>query len=583
MKHEPMDVAAATAGGDEAGGSAAPVDVSLAALQAALSTVASGIDSRFLAAGETLALAYAIVERLIASLEEVSHALDGEAVTTAVEDMHAIADRLTRLPATQETRQTALVTIGDAGKALENPLVQFDRTLRFLRICGLNIKVSAAGAEGFSGFADTMIGRLDVAEEEMRGFVVQIDTLSRSVVMALEAEQQLRQESASVIPEVPLRLLRDALLLQEEQGRSSALASQIASAALDIRNKIGNAIGALQIGDITRQRLEHIVSALGELSMADMRERGDPVVMHVLALLAAQAADTTDEFRQQAGLLAQTLRDVGPNASALIALTGDRTPTGDEGTRAGPLEMLEKSIDEVRTLAERLHDADTISDRIGGATLTTAKALATRLTIIQRVTLDVQQMAWNTDLRSRRLGDAGRGLGAVATEIRNFSRELESFSDDIAAVAKAISISAAAMQGAESGAEQSNVSDVLDVSLLCVREGAQAVREGLSGLDRDAAELSDFLRKTMDDVDCEAEFGAALLIASAELSSLATIIETLSEAPSELAERLARIAATYTMAREREVHRLFAPDLGATESGSGPVADESDDEDDGLF
>ncbi|CAN5372291.1 chemotaxis protein [soil metagenome] len=583
MKHESIDLVEAVALVTDRG--ALPVDASSAGLQAALAHVASGIDSRFVAAGEALARAYAVVERLIASLEGVSQALDGEAVSAAVTDMQTIAGRLTCLPTMQQTRGAALITIGGTGKAVQTPLARFDRTLRFLRICGLNIKVAAAGADGFDGFADLMISRLDVAETEMRSFAEQIDSLERGVAAALEAEQRLVLESARVIPEVPLRLSRDASSLQAEQAKSREVASRIAAAARDIRSQIGIAIGALQIGDITRQRLEHIVSGFAELHALGARDANDPVAAHALALLAAQAADTTEDFRREAGLLANTLRDLGPRATALIALTGDGPLTPEEGGSGfSPLEMLGQSIDEVCSLAGRLQEADAISDRIGSTTLVTAEALATRLTVIKRVTLDVRQMAWNTDLRSRRLGDAGRGLGAVATEIRNFSLELESFSRDIAAVSGQIANSAQAMRGAEGGL-RIDVSHALDDALRCVREGGRAVREGMNGLDSEAAELSDFLRQTMGDVDCEVEFGTALAEASRQMSSLAGTIETLDDAAPELADLLARIAARYTMAREREVHRGFAPPLSGDEADTATIADDSnaDDDDDGLF
>lgn len=549
----------------------------------ALATVARDIDSRFVEAGEALAGAYGIVERIVASLEAVSQALEGEAVTRAVADMHAIADRLTQLPSTQVTRQAALVTIGGSGVALRSPLARFDRTLRFLRICGLNIKVAAAGAEGFGGFADMMINRLDVAETEMRSFAIQLETVTRGVAAAEAAEQSLARESARVIPEVPQRLSRDAHALQGEQASVSILANRIVEAAREVRGKIAIAIGALQIGDITRQRLEHIVAGLAALSALAAPASDETVQAHVLALLAAQATDTTADFTRQATLLTQTLRDVGPHATALIALTGDRPASaGGPAAGQGPLELLEQSIDEVRALAGRLQEADAISDRIGGATLVTAEALAQRLLVIQRVTLDVQQMAWNTDLRSRPMGDAGRGLGAVALEIRNFSLELERFSADIAAMCGQITGAAQAMHAVQTGSTRVDVSQALDVSLQCVRDGGRIVREGLFGLEVEASELNDFLGRTVENIACDTDFDSVLTMTSQALTDAGSPIEALDEAPSELSVLLGQIAATYSMAREREVHQRFAITVAGAmaQPAIEPVACEDDD---GLF
>ncbi len=145
-------------------------DFTLSSVQATLSMLASGLDARFVQAGTALAGAYEIIERLIGSLEGVTNALDREAADAAVENMRLTADRLTQLPAIQQDRHRDLGAIREASKALCDQLAQVNRTLSFLRICGLNIKVAAAGAEEFSGFADNMFVRLDLGEEQLASF-----------------------------------------------------------------------------------------------------------------------------------------------------------------------------------------------------------------------------------------------------------------------------------------------------------------------------------------------------------------------------------------------------------------------------
>lgn len=561
---------------------------SLANVQVTLATLASGLDARFVEAGSALAQAYQIVETLVKSLEGVTSALDREATDAAVQDMRAIADRLTRLPAMQTRRQEALVTIGGSGEALRAPMAQFHRTLRFLRICGLNIKVAAAGAAEFSGFADTMFEKIDVAEEQMSSFGHEIDGLSNGISEALQAEELLAVECTRVIPEVPLRLDRDALALQEHQAALGALATRIAQGARDIRTKLATALGALQIGDITRQRLEHVVAGLSTMD-ATLREATalapediKRVEDHTLALLAAQAADAVEDFRAQARVLAQSLGAIGPQTTALLALKDDGGAQGD-GEGDNVLHVLERSIEEVRSVTGRLHEADALSDRLGTATSSTAESLGRRIAAVQRVKNDVQQMAWNTDLRCRRMGSEGQGLAMIANEIRSFSNHLEMLTNGIAGTFRQLVDAAEEMRAQAEDAGKVDAGRALSASLDCVRDGGQRMREGMSGLDRDASAVGDILRRTTENVDCDAEIGDALGEAVSQLAASAGAETPLvDEPPAVLGEVLATIYASYTMASEREIHKRFALATDEAESVASIPADDEDD-DDGLF
>lgn len=386
-------------------------EMSLAAAEATLDRVAAAIDQRFVGAGQALAQAYSIVENLVTALEGVTNALGRDAADAAVENLRGTADRLERLPTVQSSRQQALAHIQQMAKPLRDHIGQVNRTLDFLRICGLNIKVAAAGAEGFSAFADTMFMRLDVGEAEMAGIADEIDRLMAGIPAVIEVDRQLAGECARVIPHVPRKLAADAAALRAHQAADSARAARIAEVARDLRGKVGLAIGAMQIGDITRQRLEHVAQGLRLLAAFregdDDGDRAvaDAVAAHVLALLAAQAADTIAAFQAEARVLAANIRGIGPGATALLQIR--ERGEGEQGDEGAFLIELEQSVAEIATVTARLHDADQRALVLGTTVSDTAERLARRLGTVHRVNQDVHQMAWNTDLRCNRMGTEG--------------------------------------------------------------------------------------------------------------------------------------------------------------------------------
>ena len=557
-------------------------EVSLAAIEATISRIASNLDARFVAAGEALAQAYAIVERLVSALEGVTNAMGQDAAAAAVENMRATADRLERLPAVQAARQAGLERIAAGARPLAHHIAQVKRTLDFLRICGLNIKVAAAGRNGFADFADTMNVRLDVGEVEIGGIGIEIEQLTASIPALIEVDRQLGSECAKVIPHVPRKLAADAEALQRHQAADTARAKRIAAVGRDIHGQVASAIGAMQVGDSTRQRLEHIASGIRALSA--WRDQADPAIAipvsgHMLALFAAQTSDAIDAFHSESSRLADSLRSIAPSAAQLLEIKaeGDRERSGDNSVF---LAALEKSVADVAAVTKRLREADARAQALGGSTSDSAERLAKRLRVVHRVNHDVHLMAWNTDLRCHRLGDEGKALAMVASEIRGFATMLATISAEIRKSVETLVQAVTALRDPQ-GDPAGDAAEALTESLACIRDGAQRMREGMAGLTDDASNVSRILETTTGNVDCEAIFGDALRDVVHQLSQFAAPCTTADAATeSALAELLDGMARSYTMAREREIHRRFALAGSAT---AAQAAVEADEDDDGLF
>jgi len=562
---------------------------SLASVGTAMGGLAAGLDARFVQAGTALASAYESVERLVSSLEGVTGAMNRQATMTAIDRMRLTADRLTRLPAEQSRRQLSLEAIKGASDELFQHLKQIRRTLSFLHICGLNIKVAAAGADGFAEFADHMFAKLEQAEGQVDEFEAEIAGLGQSIDAMARADRLLVGECAAVIPRVPQKLAADAQALQRLQDDSAELAGQIAALARDIRAKVAVALGALQIGDITRQRLEHIAEAVDVLAghVAECEDEGAArqAIDLVTALLAAQAADTVEDFHRETDRLTDSLRGIAPDAERLA----DMQQGGEDG-RGGDIQRLlhrlEQDIGEIASVTRQLCAAEADSAKLGQATSDAAESLFDRLKAVNRIQKDVEQMAWNTALQCRGLGADGRGLAVISEEIQTFSRHLAGVWALVSHSFDRIDVASRAIETPRTADAQDgpDIGDMLMQSLDAIRGGSARMVESLSGVDREAMQIGTMLRDTTDGIGYETGIGPALSVAAEQLASLAEATDGASEdgLPPSVATVMADIAARYTMGRERDIHRAFVP--GAEEQANEQAAVEEDDLfDDGLF
>lgn len=571
-----------------------PLDI----IEADLRGLTSTLDARFSGAGQALANAYDLVERLIAGLDKVIHALDREAADAAIARMELTANRLMALPERQSARSHAFDTIRDMNGAIRSQVWKINRLLSFLRICGLNIKIAAAGAQDFADFAEIIFARIDLGEHEMGEVGRTTEQLHASMAGVMAIEERLAGECRLVIPAVPLKLAEDAQTLRLHQEESGLRADRSARMAREIRGHVAAAIGAMQIGDITRQRLEHVADGIGGMKtfLAD-RPDLDPdsarmIQGHVLALLAAQAEDAVSDLKRDSRSLTDSVRAIGTDVTALLALhgaSGAAAPDSDEedggqGGSAGLFAAVERDVRQMATLMAQLQEADAQSNRLSNAASTTAADLAKRARYIHRITNDVQQMAWNTDLRCHRMGDDGRALAAVAAEIRDLANQLAAISGGISHLFDRLEEVAASIRTAP--ADVAGAGDALAGSLSFIRDGSDRLQTSFAALHEDVRSVAKLLDGTDRKVDCE-QLAASLFEIAGRLAGFAAPCDPAHEDIAPLLDEvLAAIAATYTMAREREIHRPFAG-LGEVGDGGGAaspaLAMADDDFDDGLF
>ncbi|MDY0966716.1 MULTISPECIES: hypothetical protein [Sphingomonas] len=555
-------------------------------LETELASVASGLDQRFVDAGRSLERAYDTVGNLIGSLESVTNALDRDAADRAVATMQANADQLASLPARQKTRQHSLDILQQASGTVQTEIGRVDRTLDLLKICGQYLKVAAAGAHGFAEFADAMVAELDVSEREIHVISKEVGQLASTVPCVVDVNRVLASECARLCPHVPDKLAADAIGLQQNQIEAARRAETIATIARDIRSKLSAAHGALQIGDITRQRLEHVAQACSLLGTAvdELNRAGDPAAAsalegQVMAMLAAQVADAAADLQKESRLLGGNFRAIATQVATMVA---PHESSGVERTSDGAfLQLLEQSVADVDAVTAQLRDADMRSTELGSEASATVRRLGERLTTIHRVTSGVRIMAWNSDLRSFRMGREGDGLARIATEIRCAVNTLEAVSASIASAFEQLNDAANAIGSPPDGDEATAGS--LPEALAVIRAGALLTRQGMSGLDRDAGAIHDIVAEMTSTLDCETAFAEPLARINAKLDALAMPLVEASQSISATGEQLFHaINALYTMARERQVHARFSPSQDQPEAEVAAMSEE-DDDCDGLF
>lgn len=546
----------------------------------------SRIEQRFLDGGVVLLSVLDVLNRLVASLENLSGSLDDETAAATATRLSATVDQLTALPSVEETRQQRLANIAVTEKSLGGYIADMQETLRYLRTFATTAKITGAAIPDFAGFAEEILERIRFGTSEVNALGAKIGALGTVIGTASTGGGEALERFRRSAPDIAGSLSRNAADLAGQRRHLSQLAAKVGASARQVQGKVATTLSAMQIGDITRQRIEHCQSAFGFLEdylaagTLDA-EAGGRLAALVRHLVHDQLVEIARDFTRDCKTVVGTIRSFGADIDGLMALYGDMDAAdGRSADRA--LRTLERDIAEARTVVRDIEQAADKANALGASTVETVHELLKGVRTVQLVRTDIHYMALNTNLRCSKLGEEGRAINVVTAELRMFSARLDETAEHILTALQSLEGDAGRLGAAgvaTGGSLDAHLEDVLDH----LRRAGDRMEEDMTALRACGADVSAKAGRTIADLDFNAELGDVLADCSARAGDLVgqQLPDTtgLEEALADLGGRIAR---TYTMVSEREVHaRIFGTAIDAP-AAAAPQSDE-DLFDDALF
>ncbi len=556
-----------------------------------LEAARSQVEERFLEGGTVLLSSMDVLNRLLSSLDNITKALDNGDATDTGADLRSTVQSLTDLPISEKARQEALAALAQNGNALKKHVADMQETMRYLRTFAVTVKITGAGIAEFAGFAQEILERISSGTSEVNGFAEHIDRLEKEVKLALAFGANAAKSYGETVPAVAGALNDDARKIAAHRQNLSAIARDVSAVARGIQSKVASTLSALQIGDITRQRIEHVQSTFSLLDEflagedgrkldANARSRLENVIHH---LTAAQMNEMCLDFQRDSRSVVDTIASFGQDTHEILRLR-DQMSGGGQGNF---MRDLEASVSAAHEIVKQVDTATRQADQVSRSTLHTASQLMQAIDNIRAVKTDIHYMALNTNLRCSRLGEAGKSINVVTAELRIFAGKLDESADALVTGLPALEAAAGNLAPA-TNAGPGGLGENLTSAVANIRSAADTMEDELKVLSEHGREVASKISLLIGKLDFQRDLGDVL-------ARSADMLETLAGAEiadiSDLAEAIApldrKIFKLYTMAQERTVHRNIVP---ATEEAAAPAvveaAQAADDEDlfaDALF
>ncbi|TCL91728.1 hypothetical protein C8J38_10530 [Rhizobium sp. PP-WC-2G-219] len=549
------------------------------------------IETAFLDGGASLVAVMELVTGLVGTLDRVTGALDGETTTAAIAGLHRTIAELARLPDIMAERQLSFDEIADLCAASRRHVDDMHETFRYLKVFAITVKITGAGLDEFADFADEIRDRIHSGASEIERFAAELKSMQGELSTARSFSSSVLGDFRVAIPEIVTNLTGNATRLIAQHAAMAKRAGEVRAVAANVQTKIAAALSALQIGDITRQRIEHVQASFTHLDAfleGDGRHLGsgerDGIAACVLHLAHAQLEETLLDFRKKCASVFTTISSFTADASRILDLRSELA-----GFRDAPdediLKVIARDIRHACDLAARVEGRSRDATALVASVVDAVQTLITAIEMIRSIKVDIHYMALNSNLRCSRLGDAGRSVNVVSGELRTFAGRLEEPADNVVAGMRRIETSAASLSSG-SGSEIANIAMPLDMALQSISAVSTQMDENLDAFNEQGDAVFGKIASAIGALDFESSLGTVL---EACVEMAGRFAEDLgAPVPSAAAASLSQtIYRTYTMAQERDIHLSIFPmdELDTAPAVATPAAAMSDDDlfEDALF
>jgi hypothetical protein len=537
-------------------------------LSKALARPREDIEAAFVAVGSRLSEGAAMLNRLTRLFEALPAALQGEDVTEASRQLSGIAQKARELTEAFAAEKADLDRLANVVREANAPIDELRRTVKMIGIVSINARVTAAGIvgdnEGFEVFTTDISTLSDSARNTIQEFSQAYRQLTAEVSLAVAQRSRFDAAHAHTLIELA-QSLETTLVALDAQRRSAVESSaETGRVSRQIVGRIGSAVMALQVGDSTRQRLEHIEAGLDRLAdiissrKVDEIELEDAVIAEAVTVIShleqEQLREAAYAFAEEVGDAERALQALASDADTIMVQS--RTLYGAGGSEGSALATLSAQL---REATEILRDCEMERGKleaVAAAVQQTVAVLLGHVAAVQDIESNMRLVSLNAAVRCAQLGPRGASLRVIASQLRELTTETVIAAeaamtrlDEASAQAGAFVAAAGGDNAGQIGRLEQQANHALDLLTGLDDQLATA----MSGLGADGPKVIKLIGAAADGIDGQSRLAEAMEDIAMQIVALSSgqMPEDVSAPLGTVLESLRR---TYTMDAERQVH-----------------------------
>jgi len=563
-------------------------------------------EDEFLRIGERLQEFFQRALQVTTMANELVALVSGEEMQHLTERLHLMTSETgDYLSVAQRRGQECGATMAGISRHLEElsaPLEGFRKMTKSLRMLGISTKIESSRiGEMGSGF-------LTLAQDVERLSMV-VSQKSEAILGHRQLLSSLIQDNVRTVRDIEAgqgrELQRSIAEISHSIGDLVALNDRcrsfgvlVSSVSGEVSEAIGNVVMSLQMHDMTRQQMEHVIEALerlnGRLPDAGADVARDAARMLVVEtgdlceLQSAQLRHASSEFCLAVQEVMERLHEIADKQSGMVGearnMTG-ATDAGDNsaiGAISGGMQavaaVLKKSAASDREMSETLNRvADTMGE------------VRTFVGDIDEIGVEIDLIALNSQIKAARTGTEGAALGVLAEAIKRLSVDAiartESITGTLADITAATEhlLREADKQSEQLAARTLAMEGDLSQVLSALASDNAGVMRLLVALSEEVGLLNHEIGAVVAGIDVHDRVGAMVGDVLTSLDRIDAAARAMEPATTEFVNNLRFMEERYTMESERHIHEAIARKRGVKPAPHQPAAQQPQSADSSEF
>jgi hypothetical protein len=529
------------------------------------------IETAFVAVGTSLTEGAALLNTLSKLFEALPGALGGAEVQDATTRLNAVAARAEQLATTFSQEKADLARLVEVVAAATSPMSDLKRAVKMMGIVSVNARVTAAGIVGdsddFDVFTTDIATLSDSASRTIQGFAQVYRQLTAEVDRAANQRARFEAAHSDTLSHLGSSLAATLEALGRQRATALDSSAETGRVSRQIVGRIGSAVMSLQVGDATRQRIEHVEAALciladlieGKTTLGQTLDSEDQsrALVAIASLEQTQLALTASSFTQEVAQAEADLTALAADAGTIMARSRDFG--GDERGTSSAIASLSAQL---RTAVTILADFETERaklETVAAAVQTTVRTLLEHVEAVQEIEANMRLVSLNAAVRCAQLGPRGASLTVIATQLRELTSETVVAAEAVMARLDESSRLARSF-GTTSGKGAGQVSELeqqANLALDILSRLDEKMASALARLHTDGPKVIGLLERAAEGLSGQSAMAETLDDVALSIAALST--DPVPNHPSAaLAAVLAELRKHYTMEVERQAHdRLF--------------------------
>lgn len=518
-----------------------------------LATPRQEIEAAFVNVGDRLTRSAGLLDQIATTFEALPRDLDRPELIEATATLTEVGTRAEEISASFGREQEDINRLVDVVAQASRPISDLRRSIRMMGILAVNARVVAASV---ANLEDSDVFTTDIATlsgdaaRTIAEFSQIYERLVDGVQKAAAARAHFEQSHSGTLSELAQRIGTSLADVTGQRQRSADGSAETVRISRAIGQRVTTAVMALQVGDATRQRVEHIEAALRGIEGA-----APELVGAIAELTAAQLADTIQTLDFEVVEAERALAELAADAQTITARSREVYGSGETGNSA-----LTRLNEEMRQAVAVLRDCErerqTLSE-VAAAVEATVKVLLQHVEAVQDIEANMRLVSLNAAIKCAQLGPDGAALNVIARQLRDLTGDTVEAAETAAArlgEAAQLALAFSAASGGEAANQVAQLEHDAAAGLALMESVEARIAEALRVLGQAGPTVADLLGGAGGEFANHQDISEALSDTQIRIVELGQVEGYRAEPGSPLADLLATIRKSYTMDAERRIH-----------------------------